>query len=44
MIYCKKENGNYVDQEEKCLKCIFYKYDEDSCFYPELKIKKENNG
>ena len=34
MIYCERVN-NYVFQEEKCLGCIFYEEDEDSCFYPE---------
>jgi len=34
MIYCEKIN-NYVDQNEKCLICIFYKKNEDSCFYSE---------
>jgi hypothetical protein len=36
MIYCQKIN-DYVDQETKCMQCIFYKRDEDSCFYPEWK-------
>jgi len=46
MIYCEKEKGNYVDQNKKCMKCIFYKRDEDSCFYPEWVpglIQKEKN-
>jgi len=34
MIYCEKIH-DYVDQEEKCIYCIFYKKLEDSCFYPE---------
>jgi hypothetical protein len=42
-IYCSKIE-DYVDQETKCMKCIFYKKDEDSCFYPEWipGLKKEN--
>jgi hypothetical protein len=32
MIFCKKIN-DYVDQETKCMKCIFYKVKEDSCYY-----------
>lgn len=35
MIYCEKENGNYVDQNEKCLTCIFYDKETDSCNYEE---------
>lgn len=31
MIYCEKEKGNYVDQEEKCINCIFYLYNENTC-------------
>jgi hypothetical protein len=34
MIYCEQIH-DYVYQDEKCDTCIFYKKDEDSCFYPE---------
>ena len=36
MIYCDKIQ-DYVDQQEKCIECIFYKIDEDSCFHPDWK-------
>ena len=34
MIYCEQRN-DYVEQDKKCVKCIFYKLEEDSCFYPD---------
>jgi len=34
MIYCEKIN-DYVEQKEKCLSCIFYNFDEDTCTYEE---------
>lgn len=44
MIYCDKIK-DYVDQEERCFNCIFYKIIEDTCDYenwhPGLKKDKD---
>jgi hypothetical protein len=42
VIYCSKIN-DYVDQETKCMKCIFYKVDEDSCTFEEWKPGLKQN-
>jgi len=48
MIFCEKESGKYVDQNEECICCIFYKADEDSCIYedwfPGLKKGKDESN
>lgn len=45
MIYCDKIE-DYVDQNEKCINCIFYKKQKDICDYdkwhPGLKQKNDN--
>lgn len=48
MIYCEKIH-DYVEQEEKCLTCIFYKKEEDSCTYEDwhpglIRGKDESNN
>ena len=32
MIYCSKIN-DYVEQEKRCIHCIFYLTEEDTCNY-----------
>jgi len=44
MIYCVKIR-DYIEQDEKCINCIFYLYDEDTCdwenWHPGLKKGKD---
>lgn len=42
MIYCQLIN-DYVDQNEKCIKCQYYLKLEDACNHPNEMMKKENN-
>ena len=47
MIYCERIN-EYVDQEEKCIACIFYLPNEDTCdwenWHPGLKKGKDESN
>ena len=46
MMYCDKTQ-NYVNQNEHCMTCIFYKREDDACDYknwiPGLIQKEEYN-
>jgi hypothetical protein len=47
MIYCERVE-NYVEQDEKCINCIFYETEKDDCtyelFYPGLKKEKDESN